>query len=226
MASTIDAVLLDLDDTLLDTAGVEQRRFAAVLPLLCAAIPDLDPGVFEQRYQAFDDGRDLVDRGVTPYETFRLQRLRHAVAPAGLVGRRLFAAYLELSYAIADTIQPLPGALDTLAALRQAGIATAIVTNGEAAWQRRKLELTGLVEAVDAVVISAEIGVAKPDAAPFLRACAALTAAPSRTVMVGDNTAVDIAGAAAAGLAGTVRVGAGGTPIADVPSQLLLADVS
>jgi putative hydrolase of the HAD superfamily len=51
----------------------------------------------------------------------------------------------------------------TIEAARSAGLRVGILTNGPSAWQRRKLELTGIGDAVDAVAISAELGAAKPD---------------------------------------------------------------
>ncbi len=126
--------------------------------------------------------------------------------------------YLTLSNALADTIAPLPGHDRTLQAARSAGLVVGILTNGPSAWQRRKLELTGIGDAVDAVAISAELGVAKPDPAAFHRACELLGVAPADTAMVGDSEPFDIAGARAAGLA--IAISVQSAPLADVPTLL------
>ena len=214
------AVLFDLDNTLLDTAGVERRRWAHVVPLLRTAHPELDEPTLAARYRAFSAGRREVDLGLREHDEFRRDRLAHALEPWGRPIAPLVREYLALSNALADTIAPVPGHDETLRAARSAGLAVGILTNGPTAWQRRKLELTGIGDAVDATAISAELGVAKPNPAAFHRACELLGVAPADTAMVGDSEPFDIAGARAAGLA--IAISVQSAPLADVP-QLLAA---
>ena len=214
------AVLFDLDNTLLDTAGVERRRWAHVVPLLRTAHPELDEPTLAARYRSFSAGRRDVDLGLREHDEFRSDRLAYALEPWGRPIAPLVREYLALSNALADTIAPLPGHDRTLRAARSAGLVVGILTNGPSAWQRRKLELTGIGDAVDAIAISAELGVAKPDPAAFHRACELLGVAPADTAMVGDSEPFDIAGARAAGLA--IAISVQSAPLADVP-QLLAA---
>ncbi|RKN41566.1 HAD family hydrolase [Micromonospora endolithica] len=93
---------------------------------------------------------------------------------------------------------PYPDTAPTLAALREAGVRVAVVSNIGfdirplfAAW--------GLADLVDAFVLSYEVGRCKPDPGIFLRACAMIGVEPERTLMVGDTPAD--AGAVAAGCA-------------------------
>ena len=76
----------------------------------------------------------------------------------------------------------------------------ALVTNGAPDVQREKLSLTTLGPSFDVTIISAEIGVGKPDARIFEAALAGLDLGPKDAVMVGDSLARDVAGAHAAGL--------------------------
>ena len=76
----------------------------------------------------------------------------------------------------------------------------AVLTNGAPAHQREKLHGSGLATYFEAVVVSGEVGVGKPDPRIFAAALAALAVAPSATVMVGDSIERDIVGAQAAGL--------------------------
>lgn len=94
-----------------------------------------------------------------------------------------------------------PGALELLGALGSR-FRLALVTNGPSDLQRRKLAITGLAEHFDVVVASGDIGAGKPDPAIFAAALAALGAAPSEAVMIGNDRARDIDGAAAAGIRG------------------------
>jgi len=74
----------------------------------------------------------------------------------------------------------------------------AVVTNGAACLQREKLERAGLAGAFDAVVVSGDLGVGKPDAAVFRRALALVGADDG--VMIGDSVERDVDGALALGL--------------------------
>ena len=211
------AVLFDLDNTLLDTAGVERRRWAHVVPLLRTAHPELDEPTLAARYRSFSERRREVDLGLRGTTSFAVTGWPSR-SSRGRPIARLVREYLTLSNALADTIAPLPGHDRTLQATRSAGLGVGVLTNGPSAWQRRKLELTGIGDAVDAVAISAELGVAKPDPAAFHRACKLLGVAPADTAMVGDSEPFDIAGARAAGLAIAIVVQS--APLADVPTLL------
>ena len=76
----------------------------------------------------------------------------------------------------------------------------ALVTNGAPDVQREKLSHTSLASSFDVAIISAEIGVGKPDPRIFEAALTALDLSPESAVMIGDSLARDVAGAHAAGL--------------------------
>lgn len=75
-----------------------------------------------------------------------------------------------------------------------------LLTNGASCLQREKLETSGLAELFDAVVISGDLGVGKPDLHVFQHALTLLDADPREATMVGDSMTRDIDGAIAAGL--------------------------
>jgi putative hydrolase of the HAD superfamily len=78
--------------------------------------------------------------------------------------------------------------------------ALALVTNGAACLQREKLEGSGLTARFDAVVVSGDIGIGKPEAAVFEHALSLVGAAPADAVMIGDTIERDIDGALALGM--------------------------
>lgn len=98
-----------------------------------------------------------------------------------------------------------PDALGVIAELRARGLRIGVVTNGPPDLQREKLEMTGLFEVVDAVAISGEIGVGKPDSAIFETVLEALDVAPKDAVMIGDSVERDMYGADAVGMASVWR---------------------
>ena len=129
---------------------------------------------------------DLRDRCATAMlEALEVPGLDHATA------RRAMLEALEF--------QPYPDVLPALRALRARGHQVVIVSNWDcslADW----LGPHGLLELVDGVVTSADVGRAKPDRAVFDRALELAGAAPEGAVHVGDSLDNDVAGARAAGI--------------------------
>lgn len=101
---------------------------------------------------------------------------------------------------MAETTALLPGAralLDALAGHVRMGI----ITNGFTALQTARLDRVGLRHHFDPLVISEELGVAKPDVRIFEHALALMGDPPREQVlMVGDNPYSDIRGGLDAGL--------------------------
>jgi 5'-nucleotidase len=93
------------------------------------------------------------------------------------------------------------GAVSLLNAL-QGKVRMGIITNGFTSLQQIRLERTGLRDHFDLLIISEEVGVAKPDARIFDYALAQAGNPPrSRVLMVGDTAESDIRGGVNAGLA-------------------------
>lgn len=103
--------------------------------------------------------------------------------------------------AMAEICAPLPGAVSLLDSLKGKA-KLGIITNGFTALQQIRLERTGLRDYFDALVISEEVGVPKPDPRIFDYALE-LAGNPDRTrvLMVGDTAESDIRGGMNAGLA-------------------------
>ena len=93
-------------------------------------------------------------------------------------------------------------ALPCLRALRNLGLRLAAITNAAGDLQRAKLAALGLHSEFDAVLISGELGIAKPHRAIFRRACRALGVRPGQAMHVGDRLDTDAVGARDAGLHG------------------------
>jgi putative hydrolase of the HAD superfamily len=102
-------------------------------------------------------------------------------------------------YATGAAWRVRPGAPEALAALRERGVAIAVVSN----FDRRLpgiLADVGLAPLVDLVWLPSDAGVAKPDPAIFTSAVAALGVARERVLVIGNDPERDLAGARAAGL--------------------------
>jgi len=90
-------------------------------------------------------------------------------------------------------------AVELLAALKPQ-CTLVLATNGLADIQRRRLRDNPIAPYLDAIFISEEMGIGKPEKGYFEQVLAALGADPAQTVMLGDDLNSDIQGAVNAGL--------------------------
>ena len=90
-----------------------------------------------------------------------------------------------------------PDALPAMAALREAGYRLAVVANQP--WQRTD-ELRAIGVEADAIAMSEELGVAKPDPAFFERCLELMAADPAQVAYVGDRVDNDVLPAGKAGM--------------------------
>ena len=200
-------LLFDLDLTLFDFAESERLAFAACAD--AAGLPS-SPEVFD-RYKVIN-GRlwSAVERGeLAPADAGRLrfdQLLDEFASPTsasditaealGELFQTGLGAHGELYAGAAEL-------LDVVKTRSELGL----VTNGLTAVQRAKVARLDLDRWFDPIVISDEVGLAKPDPAIFELTFAELDrvhGARDRragTVMVGDSLTSDMAGAHAAGIA-------------------------
>ncbi|MCG9695452.1 pyrimidine 5'-nucleotidase [Shewanella sp. Isolate11] len=113
-----------------------------------------------------------------------------------VTAHQLNSAFLT---AMADICTLLPGAKELIDALH-GKVNMGIITNGFTALQRIRLQRTGLLEVFSPVIISEQIGVAKPNVAIFEHALSLMNHPPREHVlMVGDNLHSDILGGLNAG---------------------------
>jgi putative hydrolase of the HAD superfamily len=75
-----------------------------------------------------------------------------------------------------------------------------LLTNGAPDLQREKIERYHLAHYFDAIVVSGELGIGKPDPAVFTAVLNDLAVSPQTAVMVGDSLKRDILGASRSGL--------------------------
>ncbi|WP_394129262.1 pyrimidine 5'-nucleotidase [Shewanella maritima] len=102
--------------------------------------------------------------------------------------------------AMADICQPLPGAREMVDAISDK-VNLGIITNGFTQLQSIRLERTGFMNDFEHVVISEQVGVAKPDKAIFEHSLALMGKPdPKKVLMVGDNIDSDILGGNNAGM--------------------------
>ena len=177
-------VLFDLDNTLVDRAGFRRwaKNFAqdrgldeGAVELLCVA----DQNGLAPREQVFQLAcekyhlADTVDELIAEY-------------------RASYPKLIRPDYSVAAAIR----------LLRTKHWRIGILTNGPPT-QREKIDRAGLTPLVDAICISAEFGIEKPEPAIFkeaVRLCGGDRDTISQGWMVGDSPVSDIAGGQSVGL--------------------------
>ncbi|MBN2191436.1 MAG: HAD family hydrolase [Polyangiaceae bacterium] len=102
--------------------------------------------------------------------------------------------------AFVDAIEGEPATLAVLDELR-GRFSLAVLSNYPCGRSiRESLERVGILPFLDVVVVSGDIGYAKPHPKPFAEVCAALECPASDVVFVGDNWLADVQGARRAGM--------------------------
>jgi len=191
------AILIDLDDTLLD----DSSNVDACWDDACEAVATRLPCVSTEVLRA------EIDRLSSWYwsdpKRHRTGRLdlravrRHVLE---LVFRELGIHDIGLAHDLADAYRELreeraqmfPGAKDALDHLRAEGVRLGMMTNGAAAAQRAKIERFGLAPYFDHIVIEGEFGAGKPDRRVFEALLAALNAEPGDAWAIGDHLEFDV----------------------------------
>ena len=220
----IDAVLFDLDETLLDDDASMRRALAETcselegeygLPAerLARVYLEFAPRAWRGLGSVPTAGgaRPADGRAIRAWMWGEVLGLLGVAAPAAAErAAGLYAAARRRSYAAFDDALPV---LERLSAEHRLGV----VTNGASDTQRDKLGALGLGRFFGAVVISGEAGVGKPEPAVFRLALEALAVAPARAAHVGDSLESDVAGASRAGMHAVWLSRAGDAPPAGGP---------
>ena len=206
----ICGIVFDLDGTLLDHDGTELTALSKLYPTLLAG--ESGP----QRWLAFPDfaaaWHAAAERGWQRYvageltfaaqRTWRIQQvlaMRHGSESDSqpLTEQEvntIFARYLAL---YEESWSLYPDVLPCLEAL--SAYPLGLITNGDGNQQRQKLQRTGIAEYFTSVVISGDIGVAKPQREIFDRSAQELGISPRELLFIGDNPQTDVLGAIQAG---------------------------
>lgn len=193
-------LLLDLDGTLFDYDRAEAD--AVTCTLRQAGLPAGEDSL--ARYRRINRAHwSALERGATSAARLRTQRwadLLAELAPDRADSVDLQALAEGYLRHLAGGSHLLPGAERAVARLRTCH-RIAFITNGLADVQRPRLAASALADAAEVVVVSDEVGAAKPAAAIFDAAFAAM-GQPSRSqvTMVGDSLSADVAGGRAYGL--------------------------
>ena len=207
----IQAVLFDLDDTLLDWSGQTGHYLDFTRPHL----DNIYNYLCENEHSIPDRERFYENYFNTLTEEWRIAKTTWSGVNFGCVLETFFNS-LNLNSDQIDVYEimqiynmgPVPGvtlyadAQSVLESLRCKGYKIGLITNSMMPmWMRDKeLRAYGIIDYFDIRLTSGDVGFMKPHPFIYQKALQLLTVEPQQTLFVGDRPANDIAGANAAGL--------------------------
>ncbi|MGW6900059.1 HAD family hydrolase [Streptomyces sp. NBC_01727] len=209
----IQAVLLDLDATLLDYGTPAWRATVRAVcdTLVRSSAPDLDADALHDAYtrryldhmRAGGDGAQHPPGRIPDADSIWRECWRQALGECGhaeLAGPATdeYKRQRRRRYVLFDDVA------NTLSALRSASYRLGLVTNGPGDAQRDKITATGLDRFLDLTVISGEVAVSKPDRRIFEITLERMGLEPADVCHVGDSLVTDIGGALNAGLGASI----------------------
>ncbi|MGO4696149.1 HAD family hydrolase [Paenibacillus sp. 2TAB26] len=179
--STIDTIIFDLDQTLLDKnqslinfAKYQYERFA-----LHTFIADRDE--FIAKFTELNNR--LLPKEDVYHELIGFFKIEDA----------LFSPLLnDLNNHFHQYSVGFPGMNEMLLSLKQRGYKLGMITNGREFYQRNKVNALGIMELFDDIVISGAVNLRKHDHAIFQLSLSNLSSSSAQSVFVGDNLKADI----------------------------------
>lgn len=197
----LKAIFFDLDETLLDTSGCRppaveagfrvavQQHSQLSLEAWRTASEEVKAEMHDLWINSPNSGAELLREG-----SYRILK------KLGIDDRQLAAHVSQAYYRTwVSHLKLYPEVREVLAALR-GRFRLGVISNGPSDLQRYKLKLFDLEREFDPIVISGEVGVAKPDPKIFEYALQQTGVAPSEALYVGDSPTYDIAGAKGIGI--------------------------
>lgn len=193
------AVLFDFDNTLVNYTLAEKEALTAALRHFGIIRDERDWEAFFACYEPVSSDYWRKRDGRTPRE-LSIMTIRDTLER--YVGRSDVAEQLADMYwdRFCNACHFEPGARELLSHL-SGRYRLGLITNGYAEAQRKRLAACGIGNLFQAVVISDEVGMRKPDPRMFDLALRQLDASPDEALYVGDNLHDDYGGARNAGIA-------------------------
>ena len=181
--STLDAAMVDLDGTLVDTLGDFAEALNRMLREL--ALPAIAPEAIETMV---GKGSEHLLRSVLKHVLAPVDQAQAAIKIEALFPQawaRYQHHYLEINGSHSAVY---PGVVQGLQALQGAGLPLACLTNKPLSFAQPLLQAKGLDGFFARVFGGDSFERKKPDPLPLVKTCEALGTAPTRTLMLGDSS--------------------------------------
>lgn len=188
----LSAILFDVDDTLFSTTDfARSARRNAVRAMLGAGLRASEGEVLRELEEVLREFGSNYERHYDKLLTRLPSESVEGINPALIVAAGV-VAYHDTKF---RELEPFDDVRPFLRAAGEAGLRLGTVTHGLTLKQAEKLTRLGLVDLLDpeAIFISDQVGISKPNPKLYAVAARRLGLEPSRCMVVGDNLANDIA---------------------------------
>jgi len=192
-----DIILWDLDGTLLDYKFAQKEALTQVFRTIHSPLTDDIIDLYSQINEAYWKRLELGEVSQPELLTGRFQTLFDELGMDDIDVEKVRKEYEEVLGNVYEYIQDSLG----LCKILQPKCRQFIVTNGISYTQRRKINLSGFKDCMEACFISEEIGYEKPSVDFFTYVFENITDFdPERTLIIGDTLSSDIKGGYLAGI--------------------------
>jgi phosphoglycolate phosphatase len=171
----VKAVMIDLDGTLLDTAG----DLAAAANMMLREL-----GRTELTLETI---QSYIGKGIQKLVKRSLTGSLDDEPDAELFDRAMPIYERDYAKTLCINTRPYPGVIEGLNALREAGFRLACITNKAEAFTLPLLRATGLLDYFDIVLSGDSLPKKKPDPMPLLHACKHFGILPHEMLLIGDS---------------------------------------
>jgi putative hydrolase of the HAD superfamily len=192
------AILLDLDDTILDDSSTIDACWHEACVANNSELGARDLSIVldtirnTSRWYWSDPERHRLGR--LELNAARREVVRLALLELGIQSTSLAAKIGDdYSHHRDVGLEPLPDAIETVRWLKKSGCALALLTNGAGPAQRKKITRFDLADLFDTILVEGEVGFGKPDPRVYHLALSRLNLAPRDAWMAGDNLEWDVA---------------------------------
>ena len=194
-------VLFDLDDTLFDHQHCSRAGLVAVQSTYARRIDRPIDELESAYHMLLEQWHEKVLDGSISIDEARVERFRVLLSGEQTVATDAESQAAARCYrdAYDAAYRPVPGSIELLQRVK-AECRIGIVTNHVVSAQVKKVAIIGVEPYIDELVVSEEVGVAKPDARVFEAALSRLVGTPDEAVMIGDSWSSYIVGATGLGI--------------------------
>jgi HAD superfamily hydrolase (TIGR01549 family) len=199
-------VIFDFDGTLMDSFTCRELAHIKVANILADYGKEQGCKINKEAIVALisDIDREMSAKLIYDRKVWFSEAVKRYCASGLKMPRRVLSeAVLSYWSTIVKYSRPYPGAVDLLVSLKMKNMHLGMVsdTDGLKGMKYQRLCLSGLICFFDAIVVSGEdTKETKPRKHPFIKICDLLKIAPASCVYIGDNPAVDVAGAEQIGM--------------------------
>jgi putative hydrolase of the HAD superfamily len=196
----VRAIIFDLDDTITDFMSAANAAFMAAFSDIAEEHGVKVEDLHARYMELFEEFYTLHLEGHVNLEEFRVYRFSRAFE---LVDLPLDEDFLDLTvdfqYYYDQELETFPGACAVLRELDKV-YPLGLITNGPTDAQWRKINKFNLSRIFEVILVSGQLGIAKPDPRIFDVALEGLRVAPEDAIMVGNSLEHDHQGAMNAGI--------------------------